>query len=367
VVRTAAQEWGYPYLKLDFLYAAALKGRYRDRTKTRAQVLRRGLETLRDAVGEEVTLLGCGVPLGPALGLVEIMRIGADVAPRWPPEWNQRDFFFPREPNMPSTRNALQNILTRAPFHRRWWINDPDCLLVRPDTELSLAETRSLATAIALSGGSLLISDDLPNVPRERLRLVRQLLPLIGKRPWVLDWFDEPKPRLMRLDLENASGSWHLLAVFNWADQPETEQPLELSRFQLPPGRYLAREFWTGAVHKFAGVNLPVPEIPPHGVRLLSLRSLNVPDLPLYSGGNLHLSQGLEVQTWSAGQDGVDFVLKRPGQAQGHMDLYLPVPPFEISVNQKSSNWSTINPDIYRVPVNFQARAQIQIILRSPS
>ena len=31
VVRTASAEWGYPYLKLDFLYAAALKGSYKIR------------------------------------------------------------------------------------------------------------------------------------------------------------------------------------------------------------------------------------------------------------------------------------------------------------------------------------------------
>ena len=82
VVQTAAQEWGFPYLKLDFLYAAALPGRYRDPTRTRAQVLRQGLEALRKAVGPQVTLLGCGCPLGSAVGLVEAMRIGADVGLR---------------------------------------------------------------------------------------------------------------------------------------------------------------------------------------------------------------------------------------------------------------------------------------------
>ena len=35
---------------------------------------------------------------------------------------------------MPSVRNALQNVLCRLPLHQRWWINDPDCLLLRPET-----------------------------------------------------------------------------------------------------------------------------------------------------------------------------------------------------------------------------------------
>ena len=57
VVRTASKEWGYPYLKLDFLYAAALKGCYHDPTVTRAQVLRRGMEAIREAVGQDVTIV----------------------------------------------------------------------------------------------------------------------------------------------------------------------------------------------------------------------------------------------------------------------------------------------------------------------
>ncbi len=64
VVRTAVRDWGFTYLKLDFLYAAALDGVYQDPTLSRAQVLRKGLEALREAAGPEITMLGCGCPLG---------------------------------------------------------------------------------------------------------------------------------------------------------------------------------------------------------------------------------------------------------------------------------------------------------------
>jgi len=39
VIRTAVYDWGFKYLKLDFLYAAALEGKYQDPTRSRAQVL----------------------------------------------------------------------------------------------------------------------------------------------------------------------------------------------------------------------------------------------------------------------------------------------------------------------------------------
>ncbi len=148
--------------------------------KTRAQVLRMGLEALREAAGPDVHLLGCGVPLGPSIGIFDSMRIGADVAPDWPPSELGNESFFRGEFNMPSTRNAIQNALTRAFMHERWWVNDPDCLNLRPDSNLTLAEVQSMATVIALTGGPLLLSDDLPKLPVERLRIAQQLVPLTG-------------------------------------------------------------------------------------------------------------------------------------------------------------------------------------------
>ena len=108
------------------------------------------------------------------------MRIGTDVAPWWHPEYKIIDPIYRLEPDEPAARNAIQNVLTRLPFHRRWWINDPDCLLLRPETKLSLAEVHSLATVIALNDGMLLLSDDLPALPPERTRIAQVLLPLLG-------------------------------------------------------------------------------------------------------------------------------------------------------------------------------------------
>ncbi|MHB8113565.1 MAG: glycoside hydrolase family 36 protein, partial [Bellilinea sp.] len=129
-VRTAIHEWGFPYLKLDFLYAAALPGLRHDPTRTRAQIMRQGMEAIRAAAGVQTYLVGCGLPLGSGIGLVDAMRIGADVNGSWEPEIKGIRFLFKNEPAVPSARNSLHNILTRAPLHNRWWANDPDCLLV---------------------------------------------------------------------------------------------------------------------------------------------------------------------------------------------------------------------------------------------
>ena len=143
----------------------------------------------------------------------------ADVNSTWEPSFAGISLPFRNEPSMPSARNSLQNILTRAPLHDRWWVNDPDCLLVRPDSKLTLPEVQSLATAIALTGGSMLVSDDMTKLPADRQRMIAMLLPLIGRQAQVLDLFDEERPAKLRLDLQGVLGNWNLLAYFNWENK----------------------------------------------------------------------------------------------------------------------------------------------------
>lgn len=214
VISTAVNEWGFQYLKLDFLYAAALKGKYNDDTKTRAQVLRLGLETIRETAGKKTMLLGCGVPLASALGLFDSMRIGADVSGHWKPTYFNISFPFKKEPHMPSAENSINNIITRSFLHNRWWVNDPDCLLVREDSALTLPEIQTLATVIALTGGAVLLSDNMASLSSERLQIVKALIPPINLRAQVIDWMESGTPNCLRLDLNGVIGRWRTLFHF---------------------------------------------------------------------------------------------------------------------------------------------------------
>jgi alpha-galactosidase len=69
---------GFDYLKLDFMFAGALRGRRSDARARSAEAYRRGLRAIREAAGEGAFVLGCGAPLGPSIGLVDSMRIGPE-------------------------------------------------------------------------------------------------------------------------------------------------------------------------------------------------------------------------------------------------------------------------------------------------
>jgi len=362
LIETAVQRWGFPFLKLDFLYAGGLPGRRHDPTRTRAQAMRLGLETMRMAAGDETFLLGCGCPLGPAVGLMDGMRISADVDIDWYPTFTRRGRFLRPEPDIPSARNAIQNSLTRAALHGRWWRNDPDCLLVRRNTHLTHEETRSLASVIALSGGLWMSSDDLPGLGLEQLRLLQAMLPpLSDHRPLVLDWLDASTPARLRQDLDGPTGSWHLLARFNWSERPRTMtiRPVD---YRLPPGYYWGRSFWSGQVQAMGNGGWEFPDVPPHGCILVAVRQ-QTPGTPQYLGSDLHISQGNEVIAWDweTESNQLELRLQRSGPVEGVIDLALPYEPQTAGLSGRSNPWQTVQPGVYRFPVTFDSLGVLNI------
>jgi alpha-galactosidase len=291
-----------------------------------------GMEAIRAVVGPDVTLLGCGAPFGSMLGLVEAMRIGPDVSGEWKPTFANIGAFFKNEPSMPCAVNSIRDILTRAALHGHWWVNDPDCLLIRPNTHLSLAEVQTLATAIAMTGGSLLLSDDLPKLPAERLRIAEVLLPVIGERARVLDWFDAEMPAKLRLDQLNDTGEWHLLAKFNWSEKP-ADLVIDPAEFDLPAGEYRCMEFWSSKVDRIGkGGKFTLPSVPAHGCALVALR-LAAKEQPVYLGSDLHFSMGHEVAEWKVTDAKVSFTIRLPRKTEGKVCVSIPWQKFTVELD----------------------------------
>ena len=153
VFDTVIREWGYGLLKLDFLYAACLIPR---RDKTRAQVMYDGMRLLRELAGDTL-ILGCGVPLAPAFGLVDYCRIGCDMTLNWLGDRIMR----PLHREVPSTRNTLLNTVYRRQLDGRAFRSDPDVFLLRDDNmKLTRRQRETLAIVNALFGAVCFTSDN---------------------------------------------------------------------------------------------------------------------------------------------------------------------------------------------------------------
>jgi alpha-galactosidase len=150
---------GIDYVKLDFLYTGALPGR-RHEDVSPVAAYRRGLALVREALGENTYLLGCGAPLLPSVGLLDAMRVSADVI-------NPED----DEPGFARLRGE-RAIRRRAWQHGRFWVNDPDCFVARPDFELR----HRWAGLIDAFGGLRSASDRIQDLDAWGVRMTRHLL-----------------------------------------------------------------------------------------------------------------------------------------------------------------------------------------------
>jgi alpha-galactosidase len=155
--------WGVDFFKIDFIYAAALDGgRYEDVPAVEAY--RRGVRLVRDAIGPDAYLLGCGAPILPSVGLVDAMRVSPDTGPRYDPPTGDL--------SQPSVRAAMLSGAARAFQHGRFWVNDPDCLLARPQVE----RRQEWAAHVARYGGLRGSSDRLRDLDGWGLDTTRRLL-----------------------------------------------------------------------------------------------------------------------------------------------------------------------------------------------
>ena len=92
------------------------------------------------------------------------MRIGPDVAAS----------YLPADGNAstPSQANASRNVRARAWQHGRFWVNDPDCLMARPQVE----RREQWAGTIERFGGVRASGDGLRELDAWGLQTTRRLL-----------------------------------------------------------------------------------------------------------------------------------------------------------------------------------------------
>ena len=161
VLDRVLNEWGFDLVKLDFLYGAAPFG---TETESRAARMCRAMNILRKACrGKQI--LGCGVPLWPAFGIVEYCRVGCDVGL----DWNDTKLMQITHRERVSTKQSIEDTTFRRQLTKRAFMGDPDVFFLREgNCKLTPEEKEKLYTVNALLGGMLLTSDALNQYTDEK-------------------------------------------------------------------------------------------------------------------------------------------------------------------------------------------------------
>ena len=364
------------FLKIDFLHAAVpYNADYKNRNVTRAQILYRGIKTIRDAITDDTFLLGCGAPLGPCVGLVDAMRISSDTAPIWDAGFVDQ-FENKKGITEISLKAALLNTLYRSFMHKYFWINDPDCLMIRRNnTKLTLDEIRLQMTIFGLSGGQILLSDDMTQLSKEEINDAKLLIPPYNSKfydPIPIDVFNSQYPSIYTLETNEVIGKRYLIAIINWENQSSSRlvKMYEILPFSKDKDKnFFIFDFWNELFLGKFGINdtLELKEIKPHSCRYLSIIPVNNNsiDSPILLSSTLHITQGCyEIRNYEyldkSKKIQIDIEMK--GNRKGYFFFLLPQEkkidkyPFDFSLIDSTNN-------IWKLFIKFKDKISLNIYL----
>jgi alpha-galactosidase len=230
--RTLVRESGVRFIKLDFMDSSAIEGfMYRPNT-TALEALRIGLQTIRDAVGDDVILDKDGSPMLTPVGLVDTGRTSADTAH-----------------SFEGTRLAATGIAARFYMHRNFFLDDPDAFNTteeffsehtRASASYPLSAAQASIALSAVSGGMYEIGDDmlLMGSQKDRLALIENQdllnMPKLGRASRPVDLMTyEPADEQPSIFFLRESPRQAILTVFNWTKSPRSHT-LKLADLGLP-------------------------------------------------------------------------------------------------------------------------------------
>ena len=217
------KSYGFEYFKIDFLACGIRDGIRYNNDMTRLEIYRMSLQLIRNAVGPDAFILGCGAPLAPSIGLVDGCRISGDIKELW--SANAIEYFCSGLfASVPSIKNCLLGNLRRNFVHNIWWLNDPDCVLVRYDKRFNLVETHTQLSLLGMTGGIMLLSDDLSKLEKERIDLVSKILPVSNMlKGSPSSYIESSYPNMFFCEgVAKQLGDADIFAITNWFEGKQT-------------------------------------------------------------------------------------------------------------------------------------------------
>lgn len=175
----AINKWGFEYLKLDFLYAGMLNGKFKNGGSAfehYGKAINILTKRTTSKQGRKICYLGCGAPFEMSFRNFPLFRIGCDTREHWDDQlgkkinWNGRASAFLN----------MQDTIGRNLWNKTIFLNDPDVLFIRNENcSLDEQEKLLIATICFMFGSQMMYSDD-PETSssQEEIKLAEKILKL---------------------------------------------------------------------------------------------------------------------------------------------------------------------------------------------
>ncbi|CAO3649515.1 unnamed protein product [Cunninghamella blakesleeana] len=173
VFDTVIDDWGYQFLKLDFIFAAAMVPRL---GKSRGEIMWDAVDLILELTKKRAYLLGSGITLPSVWGRMAYSRVSSDASP-W---WDHSVLRISHVRERVATANALISTINRWGMNNQMFGNDPDVYFIRSfKNQLTVDERFTLVTINNLFGKMTLMSDNVNWYTKEEHALYSQLFPKV--------------------------------------------------------------------------------------------------------------------------------------------------------------------------------------------
>lgn len=231
VLHTMTTDWGYKYIKVDFLCFGLNKDIFSivkdttvkkivafDTTMTSMERSRAGFKAMREGIGEAF-FLGCSSVFGPNFGYIDGLRTGPDINPRFD---SYRSHVLQNAGNFYLNQTVVQNDADYIVVRNK---EDEDSTRAQGKNkfggDVTLNEAAMWADYVTLFGGIKLSSDDLNLLRPERKELVKNAFSIKTCNRFIpIDLWDKAKNLEDAFNImlgTNDQGVY--LALFNWSNE----------------------------------------------------------------------------------------------------------------------------------------------------
>lgn len=362
-IMTIVNQWHYRSLHLLHMHLASLPGvRYNPRM-TRAHILHRVYEIIRENAGDNVYLTAYQSELGPAIGLVDALGTTAGSLSILTDQKRSKGTKLPAMSSDGGLMEVIQNMLNRAWMNGHLWINDPGIFFIS-DEHPQITERRLLTyiSLLGLSGSVLGFAGRLSALPVAWQNLFSVLTPLLIDGLDVVDIFTSPHPDLLVVKMARAWGRWQLVCLINWSDD-YVERVLPASLNLDTVMEYHLVDFWDQRYFRITHHNWPVIHLDPYSSVLLSIRPV-VLDKSHLVATTFHITQGGEITEMISNGETLSLHIELQRVAQGSVWLALPAKPDKVllnGVNLEASAVRTIASGVYEVSFLIQNSGHLEV------
>ena len=131
-------------------------------------------------------------------------------------------------------------------MHRKLWLNDSNVMTI--DKPIPLNEARITTAIFGLSGGPVMLGDDITKIAPERLALIKQVLPRPHETAAPTDLFTRvgynEGPRVLAAHVKTDWAEWSVVGVFN-VDSERKQFVVKTRDLKLTgDGEYQLYDFW---------------------------------------------------------------------------------------------------------------------------